>query len=1215
MSADPQPTAGAASSTARDAAQRESSAFQRAILECADYSIISTGPDGIIRTFNRAAERLLGYRAEEVVGKVTPELIHDYDEVARRAAELTVELGRNVPAGFEAFVAKARLGLADEQEWTYVCKDGGRFPVQLSVTAMRDEAGQIIGFMGIAHDISRRREAQARVGQLAAQLDRRVRERTEQVAASEERFRLVVEASPSGLLMVDRDGRIVLVNAQLERLFGYSRAELIGQPVDLLVPERSRPGHAGQRAAFFAAPTGRPMGAGRDLCARRKDGSEFPVEIGLSPAQTEAGVMVLCSVVDISQRQQAEARLRASEERLRLAQQAAHVGAFEWNVQTGVNTWTPELEAMHGLPPGGFPGTQAAWENLIHPDDRAGALACVQRAFDTTAAVEGEWRVKWPDGSEHWMFARFQVFRDAAGRPLRLTGVNLDITERKRAERVTATLAELGRQLSAVDSRRAAAGTIMVAADQLLHFDAALLHLLSKDRQRVFRVLTVDTVNGWRAEQPGEYEADEPSLMFRRVLKQGAQLILRDEARDVTIPFEPFGDPHRESASLLFVPLRAGENVLGVLSLQSYTPRAYTPADLHLLQALADHAAGAFERLETEETLAESEQRFRGTFEQAAVGVAHVGLDGRWLRVNDWVCNIVGYSREELMTRTFQDITHPDDLASDLDNVRRLLAGELPHYGMDKRYFHKDGAIIWVRLTVSLVREPGGQPKYFIAIIQDIRARKEAERKLAETALFPGENPSPVLRVGGDGRITYANPASQSLLAAWGCEAGGRPPAALGEVIAKALASGNRTTVDVTLGGQVFLLNVAPIRAAGYVNLYGQDITERKRAEEALLQAHNELEQRVQARTAELGRANVLLFSEVEERKAIEAALRESEARLRTIIDSTPDWIFVKDQEHRYRMVNEGYAKAFHRRPEDFLGKNDLELGTPAELVKGDPAKGIRGFWADDREVMDTGQMKVIPEEPGAADGEPVVLSTVKVPLRDAAGQVIGVLGYVRDVTELKAMEGELRNREEQLRDLFENATDLIQSVAPDGRILFVNRAWLNTLGYRMSDLATLTIFDIIHPDCLGECREHFARVMQGEALASFQAIFRAKDGRKIHVEGNANCRFENDRPVATRGIFRDISKRKAVEAERERLITELQAALAEVKTLSGLLPVCGWCKKVRDDSGYWDSVEGYLKKSSGKDVTHGICPDCQARMMADLDRIAGPTPDEPPAT
>jgi PAS domain S-box-containing protein len=127
--------------------------------------------------------------------------------------------------------------------------------------------------------------------------------------------------------------------------------------------------------------------------------------------------------------------LYLSEERLRLAQQAARIGSFEWNIQTGVNIWTPELEAMHGLAAGGFPGTQPGWENLIHPDDRADAAARVQQALETDAPIEGEWRVIWPDKSVHWLFGRFKVFRDESDRPLILTGVNMDVTERKRLER------------------------------------------------------------------------------------------------------------------------------------------------------------------------------------------------------------------------------------------------------------------------------------------------------------------------------------------------------------------------------------------------------------------------------------------------------------------------------------------------------------------------------------------------------------------------------------------------------------------------------------------------------------------------------------------------------------------------------------------------------------------------------------------------------------
>lgn len=132
--------------------------LQQAILDAANYSIISTDPQGIIRTFNRAAQRWLGYSADEVVGKHTPAVIHDPDEVARRARQLSRELNTFIAPGFEAFVAKARLGEPDENEWIYVRKNGSRFPVLLSVTALHDADGVVTGFLGIASDITERKE-------------------------------------------------------------------------------------------------------------------------------------------------------------------------------------------------------------------------------------------------------------------------------------------------------------------------------------------------------------------------------------------------------------------------------------------------------------------------------------------------------------------------------------------------------------------------------------------------------------------------------------------------------------------------------------------------------------------------------------------------------------------------------------------------------------------------------------------------------------------------------------------------------------------------------------------------------------------------------------------------------------------------------------------------------------------------------------------------
>lgn len=142
------------------AALQDISAFRQAILDSANFSIISTTFDGTIRSFNKAAERWLGYKANEVVGKMTPAIIHDPQEVARRAEELSGELGMRIDPGFDVFVAKARLGKSEEKEWSYIRKDGSRFPVRLSITALRDKEGEIRGFLGIARDITERKRAE-----------------------------------------------------------------------------------------------------------------------------------------------------------------------------------------------------------------------------------------------------------------------------------------------------------------------------------------------------------------------------------------------------------------------------------------------------------------------------------------------------------------------------------------------------------------------------------------------------------------------------------------------------------------------------------------------------------------------------------------------------------------------------------------------------------------------------------------------------------------------------------------------------------------------------------------------------------------------------------------------------------------------------------------------------------------------------------------------
>jgi diguanylate cyclase (GGDEF)-like protein/PAS domain S-box-containing protein len=173
------------------------------------------------------------------------------------------------------------------------------------------------------------------------------------------------------------------------------------------------------------------------------------------------------------------------------------------------------------------------------------------------------------------------------------------------------------------------------------------------------------------------------------------------------------------------------------------------------------------ERKRAESALRESEQRFRGSFESAATGMALVGTDGRFLRVNRSLCEILGYPERELLGKTFQEITHPEDLDADLDQVRRMLAGEIRTYQMEKRYFHKEGHVVWALLSVSLVHDEEDEPLYFISQIQDVSDRKRFEEALERLS----QQHEMVLKSAGEGifgldlhgNVTFVNPAASDI--------------------------------------------------------------------------------------------------------------------------------------------------------------------------------------------------------------------------------------------------------------------------------------------------------------------------------------------------------------------------------------------------------------------------------------------------------------------
>jgi PAS domain S-box-containing protein len=570
------------------------------------------------------------------------------------------------------------------------------------------------------------------------------------------------------------------------------------------------------------------------------------------------------------------------------------------------------------------------------------------------------------------------------------------------------------------------------------------------------------------------------------------------------------------------------------------------------------------------DALRDSEARFRSIFENAAVGIARVGPDGRWLEVNQRLCDIVGYSREELMTKTFADITHPDDLDEDVEGMRRMLAGEIDTYSMEKRYFRKNGSVVWVELTVSMTRKADGSPDYLICVVEDITTRRQAEEKL---------------RI-NEGRLRLATSAAGFGVFEWDVRLGRTlwENDRMYEIFGHTRSDGaiDKTRLierylhpdDVAMFEQALddgMKSGRPFRACfrarrkdgalRWLRLFGNfeldhdgaptrmigvlaDITERRRAEEAKLK-RMALRADVSAALAEQGQPLQSMLQ-----KSAEAMVRHLDAAFARIWTLNPKESMLELQASaglythlngRHSRVRVGELKigliAQERQPHltnDVL--NDPRISDPE--------------WARENGIVAFAGYPLLVEDRAVG----VIAMFARHPLtEDTTDAIIGAAAPIAQAIERKRAEEARRASEEQFRILADTAPVMIWMAETNKLCTFFNQPWLDFTGRAMEEELGAGWTKGIHPEDYERCMEVYATSFDAREPFEMEYRLRRHDGVYRWILDHGVPRFSPGGDfLGYIGSCIDITERKEVEKE-------LRESESRFRQLAESLPQLVW--------------------------------------------------------
>jgi PAS domain S-box-containing protein len=350
-------------------------------------------PQGLIVSWNAGAERIKGYTADQIIGRNFACLFPREEIIRGRPAEI-----------LKIAAASGR----HEEQTMRVRRDGSRFLANVTITALRDPAGALRGFSEISRDLTESKESGAR-------------------------YRGLLEAAPDAMVVVDQGGKIVLLNVQAEKQFGYRRDELVGQQVKNIIPEGFAERLIADALRSAADALAQQIGTGIELSGRRKDGTEFPIEIMLSPLESTEGILVTAAIRDISVRREADAALRRTSELLQASQSMAQVGGWEVDPVGNTMFWTDETYRIHDTSPAEYTPTLATAIQFYAPESIPIITAAVQEAVDHGTPFDLELELITAKDRRIWVHTKGTVTM-AQGRTVKITGVFHDITEQRELE-------------------------------------------------------------------------------------------------------------------------------------------------------------------------------------------------------------------------------------------------------------------------------------------------------------------------------------------------------------------------------------------------------------------------------------------------------------------------------------------------------------------------------------------------------------------------------------------------------------------------------------------------------------------------------------------------------------------------------------------------------------------------------------------------------------